>query len=185
MKTVIFDLETFGLHANDGVLLCCAYKEYGHDKTRVIRADEFPTWKNHRSNVKDVCGAIIDALKDFDIFIAHNGQYFDKALIVSWALRHNLPLFMRFSKFIDPVLQARKHLRLSRNDLATVADFLGVPMKKTSIKWDHWRQAAYDGDRRSMDYIVEHCIMDIAVLEAVHSKTRRIVKDINERGSAF
>lgn len=186
MKTCIFDLETFSLSADTGIILCCAYKEYG-DKgpVKVIRADSFPEWKKERSNSRPICEKILDELHDFDIFIAHNGQRFDKPMLISFALKHDLRLFMRFAKFIDPVETARRYLRLTRNSLASVASFLGVKQKKTSIEWEHWRKAAYDGSRDSMDYIVEHCEADILVLEAVHQKMRKIVRDVNDRGSSF
>lgn len=187
MKTCLFDLETYGLNAPTGLVLCGVGKEFLHGDPWVVRADELPGWKDDRSygNCRATCKAILDELHDYDIFIAHNGYKFDRALLISFGIRFKLPLFMRFSKFYDPVLAARKHMRLVRNDLASLADFLGVKMKKTPIHWDDWRSAAFDGDRAAMDNIVEHCVADVLVLEKVHEKMRKLAKDINERGSAF
>jgi len=185
MKTCIFDLETFTLHADTGILLCASFKEYDRNKVTTIRADSYPNWRKSRSDVKPVCRAIIEALEGFDIFVAHNGLWFDRAMLVSWALKYNLPLFLRFAKFIDPVHLCRQKMRLSRNSLSSVLQFLGIEQEKTPIKWDHWKQAAYDGSRSSMDYIVEHCETDVWALEAAYCKMRKLVREINDRGSAW
>lgn len=195
MRTAIFDLETFSLHANTGILLCAVIKEYGaHTKPVVIRADSFPAWRLQRSNPECVVRATVDALlnhpfedgsKGFDIFVAHNGQYFDKALLNTWALKYRLPIALRFSRFIDPVMLLRRHCRLSRNSLAEAIDFFGIPHKKTPLDWSHWTAAAFDGNRESMDKIVEHCVADVKALEAVYNITKRLVKGIDEKGSSF
>ena len=186
MRTCIFDLETFTLQADTGILLCACLKEYRSDKPPVmIRADEFPNWKRNRSNCGPVCKAILKEMADYDIFVAHNGVWFDRAMLVSLALRYNLPLFLRFSKFIDPLQLARKHLRLSRNSLAYVLDFLDIEQDKTAIKWDEWKRAAYDGSSQSMDYICEHCLVDVQVLERAYDRMRKLVRDVRDNGSAF
>lgn len=185
MRTVIFDLETFTLEADTALLLCCSYKEYHHGRVQTVRADAFPNWDGRRSNMRPVVAAVLKALSDFDIFVAHNGLWFDRKMLVSWGLRYDLPLYMRFSKFIDPLQLARRQLRLSRNNLGAVLDFMGIDESKTPIKWDHWKRAAYDRDRRSMNYIVEHCEQDVLVLETAYHRMRKLVRDINEKGSWF
>jgi uncharacterized protein YprB with RNaseH-like and TPR domain len=186
VRTCVFDIETFTLAADTGILLCCAYHEYSRpEKPTVIRADTLPGWENKRSDSRPICEKILSELRDFDIFIAHNGMRFDRPFLTSLALKHNLPMFIRFAKFIDPVELARRHLRLSRNSLASVLDFLDVPTKKTDIEWDHWRKAAYDGSHDAMDYICEHCSRDVMALEQAHEKMRKLVKDINDKGSAW
>jgi len=186
MKTVIFDLETFSLSADTGILLCCAFKEYGSkEKPKVIRADSFATWENNRSNVKPVVEKVLEALEDYDIYVAHNGQYFDKPMLTSWGLKYSRRPTLRFAKFIDPVLLARRHMKLTRNSLSSLLAFLDIPEKKTSIEWNHWMRAAFEGRRKSMDYIVEHCVVDVDLLEKAYEKTKRLVKGIDERGSSF
>lgn len=186
MKTAIFDLETFSLNADTGILLCAVIKEYGHEKpARIIRADSFPEWRKDRSNVRPIVESVLEALKGFDIFVAHNGQNFDKAMLTSWALKFDLPVALRFAKFIDPVLLCRRHLRLSRNSLASLLQFLDIDETKTPIKWESWMKAALNGDKKHLDYIVEHCVVDVAALEKAYEKTKRLVKGIDEKGSSF
>jgi len=186
MRTAIFDLETFTLTADTGILLCASIKEYRRaGPIKTIRADEFPGWKRNRANSRAVCQAILEELHDYDIYVAHNGVWFDRTLLVSFALRYNLPLFLRFSKFIDPVLLARRHLRLSRNSLASVLSWLQIEDKKTPIDWEHWKRVAYNGDSESMDYIVDHCEQDVVCLEQAYDKMRKLVRDVRDNGSAY
>lgn len=185
-KTCIFDLETSSLHADTAIVLCAVMCEYGDSKNKtVIRADDFKGWKTNRSNNRPIVREIISCLDDYDIFVAHNGQYFDKRMLVSYALKYHLPVALRFEKFIDPVLLARRHMRLARNNLQKLIDWLDIPDSKTDIKWDHWMKASYEGSRKSMDYIVGHCVADVTALHAVYDEMRKLVKNVDDRGSSF
>lgn len=186
MKTCIFDLETSSLYADTGILLCAVIKEYNTDKPpTIIRADQFPTWKNNRSNCRPIVSATLKALEDFDMFVAHNGQYFDKTMLTSWAVRWGMRLDLRFSKFIDPVMLARRHMRVSRRSLGNILQFLNINEEKTSILWQHWMKATIEGNSKSLGYIVDHCVIDVIALEKAYDKMRKLVKGIDERGSSF
>lgn len=193
MKTVVFDIETFSLYANTGILLCAVCKEVGHGgKIKVFRADDYPQWKTNHSNSEPIVRALTEYLvgndepdSGFDIFVAHNGVYFDRAMLTTWALRYNIPAALRFAKFIDPVLLLRRHCRLTRNSLNEAISYFKIPHKKTPIDWDHWMLAAFEKNRESLNYIVEHCIADVKALEALHNITKRLVKGIDEKGSSF
>ena len=200
MKVAIFDLETFSLHADTGILLCAVIKEYGTDKPPVIlRADQFPNWKNGRSNARPMAEAVIRALdgtldksgdcvegsEGYDIFVAHNGTYFDRSMLISYALKYKLPVFLRFAKFIDPCQLSRRHLKLARNSLDKLIRWLDVEDEKTPILWEHWQKAAFDGNSKSLDYIVEHCVADVKALEGVYRKMKRLVKTVDEKGSSY
>jgi len=186
MKCCVFDLETSSLFADTGILLCAVIKEYrSNAKPTIIRADQFPEWKTNRSNTRPCVEATLKALEDYDIFVAHNGQYFDKAILTSWALRFGLPPRLRFEKFIDPVLLARRHMRISRRSLGNLLQFLDIPEEKTQILWKHWMLATIEGNSKSLNYIVDHCIVDVLALEKAYDKTRKLVKGIDERGSSL
>ncbi len=194
MRVAIFDLETSGLNAESSILLCCSFKTYEPDnvgtkrnkhKVTTIRADAFPEWKNDRLNQKSFIKAVSEALSDYDILVAHNGQWFDKPYFNSLCLKYELPPMMRYKKLIDPVQLSRRHLRLSRNSLHSLIDFLKIPEHKTPIHFDRWLQAAILGDKRCMDEICLHCHYDIITLEMVYHKVRCLVKNVDEKGSSF
>ena len=185
MKIGIFDIETSSLYANTGIFLCGIIKDYHVDETRTYRADTYPSWEKQRSDNKEVVLAFVNDLNQYDILIAHNGQYFDKTFLASACLRYGERPSIRFTKFIDPVMLARRHMRLARNSLTALLDYFDIEGDKTPIRWKHWMQATLDGNKESMDYIVEHCIVDVAKLEQVYDKVRTLVKGIDERGSAY
>lgn len=184
MKTGIFDLETSGLYANFGIVLCCVVKPFGHGKPSIIRADQFSTWKTKRSDDSLITARILNELKEYDILVAHNGQYFDKQWLNTLSLKHHAGAPIRFKKFIDPVLLSRKHLRLGRNSLDQLIDYFEIQDKKTHIDGKFWKKAVLDGDRQSMDYICHHCVQDVKSLEKVYDIVRSLVENINNRGSA-
>jgi uncharacterized protein YprB with RNaseH-like and TPR domain len=184
LKTGIFDLETSSLFANTGIILCAQIKTYGHKEIKTIRADSFPNWKTKKSDNKAVVMAIMAALDDYDILVAHNGQYFDKAWLNSACLKYGLKPSLRWNKFVDPVLSARRHLRMARNSLVSLIDYFDLEESKTNLRFQNWLQASLDGDRKSMDVIVHHCKLDVITLEKVYDIMRPIIFKIDERGSA-
>lgn len=185
MKVGIVDLETSSLYANTGIILCGSFKQYGADKVTTIRADKFPSWKSKRSNNKEVVLAITEALKQFDVLVAYNGQYFDKTFLNSMCLKYEIEPSIRWVKFIDPVLIARRHLRIARNSLTSLVDYFNIQDTKSPVEFKHWMQAALDGNKTSMNYICEHCEKDILALESVYDRVRRLVDKIDNRGSAY
>ncbi len=187
MRTAIFDLETSSLYADTGILLCAVIKEYGTKKPPIIiRADTFTSWKHHRSNCEGIVLATLLALDDFDIYVAHNGQWFDKTMLTSWAMKYKQRrLSLRFAKFIDPVMLARRHMRINRNSLHSLLQFLDIPEQKTAILWKHWMRATLEGNRKSLGYIVQHCVADVLALEKAYDIAKSLVKTVDERGSSF
>jgi len=187
MRTAIFDIETSSLYSNFGILLCCSIKDYqadGKGKLRTFRADKYPTWEKKRTDCKQITVDIVNTLKDYDILVAHNGQYFDKQWLNTLCLLYGEIPAIRWTKMIDPVLLARRHLRLGRNSLETLIDYFGIPHKKTHVSGRLWLQAGIEGNRKAMQQIVDHCEVDVKSLEAVYDKVRRLVERIDNRGSA-
>lgn len=185
MKVGIFDLETSSLYADTGIVLCGVVKQYGVDKLTTIRADEFPNWDKHRSDNKPVIKALIERLQDFDILVAHNGQYFDKTWLNSACLKYNITPVLRWRKFVDPVLIARRHMRMARNSLHYLIDYFDIQEKKTPIDFKDWMRATHDGSRTAMNRIVKHCQADVLSLEPVYDEVRKLVNKIDASGSAY
>lgn len=191
MKVGIFDLETSGFFADSSILLCCSVKPYDcyitgrKQKVTTLRADSYPTWKNNKTNEKKFIQDVLDVLDEYDILIAHNGEYFDKTYLNTKATGFDLEPIMRYKKTIDPCLAARKHLKLGRNSLAAIIDYLHIPVKKTPIELHIWTKAALEGDKKCMDKIVEHCEHDVVTLELVYDRMRKLIDKIDKRGSSY
>lgn len=125
------------------------------------------------------------ALDEFDILVAHNGQWFDKKFINTVALRHGLRPLVRWKKLIDPVLLSRRHLSMGRNSLNALIDYFEVQDKKTPINFRDWLRASLEGDTTCMNRIVKHCVQDVRALEGVYDKVRPLIEKIDKSGSAF
>jgi uncharacterized protein YprB with RNaseH-like and TPR domain len=185
MKIGIFDLETSGFYADSSILLCCSIKTYGKNDTKTARADEFKTWKSNKSNEVEMIRRVWNMLRPYDILIAHNGEWFDKTYFNAKCMQYELEPILRFKKSIDPVHLSRKHLKLGRNSLAALIDYLKIPVKKTPIELDRWIRASHDGNRKDMDFIVTHCEYDVKTLEMVYDRLRKLVDKIDTHGSSY
>lgn len=184
MKIAIVDIETSSLNADFGVVLCCGIKQYEKRGVKMFRADAYPTWNHHRSDDKRIVKDIIEELDSYDIIIAHNGQYFDKAFLNAKCVKYGIFPRLRFKKFIDPVLVARRHMKVGRRSLAALSGFLDVDLEKSPLKVQYWVRASHDGDRTAMQYICMHCEMDVKVLESVYTKVKNLIDKIDSRGSS-
>lgn len=178
-----FDLETTSLNADFGVILCGVIKP-SHGKAKIFRADELNVrWATRRSNDKAVVNAIAKELAEYDIWIAHNGNRFDVPFLRTRLAKWNLDS-LPTRKLIDPVFLARNKLKMSYNSLENLAKFLGVN-SKTEVSGDQWLQASLDGNTKAMDYIVEHCVQDVLVLEKVVKSLKAYSTNYNAWGSGF
>lgn len=189
MKVTLFDLETSNLSADFGIVLCAVVKQFTdpldaevtQSKPKVYRIDSKKGVK--MSDDSHVVKAIIETLSDSDILIAHNGVKFDRPYLNTRALKHNLAILNPNGKIIDPVKLARKHLRLTYNSLNQVASILGTKQQKTLVDGQTWMKATLDRDKEAMDYIVEHCVADVLVLEETVARLRKFVGNITPWGS--
>jgi len=184
MEIGIFDFETSGFYADNSIILCCSSKAYKLPTITTIRADRYKTWKTNKTNEKLVVEAISKELDKYDILIAHNGQWFDKGFFNAKCLEYGVKPVLRWKKLIDPVLIARRHMRLGRNSLTAIIDYLQVPTHKTPIELNEWRKASHNSDIKSMNKIVLHCEKDIIALEEVYAKMRLLVDRIDNQGSS-
>jgi uncharacterized protein YprB with RNaseH-like and TPR domain len=178
-----FDLETTSLNADFGVLLCAVIKP-SHGKPIIFRADELnKQWDTKRSNDKAIVQAVASELTKYDCWLAHNGLRFDVPFLRTRIARWKLPP-LPDSKLIDPVQLARNKLKLSYNSLERIAGFLGVN-HKTVVDGDLWLRAALDGDRKAMNYIVDHCVKDVSMLEDIVDAVKAYSKTFNSWGSGY
>jgi len=185
MRACSFDLETTNLNANFGIILCGVVKPFPSvrgqiTKPIIFRGDDYPQWKYKRSNDFPVCQDIYNELMDYDIWIAHNGVRFDVPFLRTRLIKRKILLAQ--PKIIDPVRLARRFLKLGYNSLEAVGHHLGYS-GKTKVDGQYWNRAALDGCRKSMDYIVEHCIADTILLENVANDLRTFVPKVNQFGS--
>lgn len=178
-----FDLETTHLNADFGVLLCAVVKP-AYGKPVIFRADKLNSkWKTCRSDDSIIVKELVKELCKWDIWIAHNGARFDVPWLRTRLAKHGLPPLPN-NKLLDPVQLARNKLKMSYNSLDQIATFLGCNTK-TEVEPDQWLRAALDGDRKAMNYIVDHCVQDTLVLERVVEVMKNYSSNLNSWGSGY
>jgi uncharacterized protein YprB with RNaseH-like and TPR domain len=183
IQVATFDIETSNLNADFGIILCAVIKPSHSKKSIVFRGDRYPNWDKKRSNDSALVEDIAAELSKYSILIAHNGLRFDLPFIRTRQLRYGKAPMPEI-KIIDPVLIARNKLRLSSNSLRRVTEHVGCG-GKTEVHGHQWLEAALDGSRKAMNYIVEHCIADVEILETMARQISPYVKQINSWGSAI
>lgn len=180
IRVACFDLECSSLNADFGIVLCGVIKPQDGEPV-IFRGDDYKTWKRKRSEDWGVVQDIIRELGKYDLLCAHNGLKFDIPYLRTRAMRWMLPP-LQAPKLIDPVLIARRNLRMGYNGLERLADFLGCNTK-TPVEGATWMQASLDGDREAMDEIVAHCIEDVNMLEQILQAVKGYCRQYDNKGS--
>lgn len=178
-----FDLETTNLSADFGIVLCAVIKGTGEQPV-VFRGDAYPNWQSRRSDDSALVRDIVAALSRYDIWVAHNGARFDVPFLRTRLLKWGLPPLPN-KKLVDPVLLARNKLRMNFNGLKAVSALIPMTHAKTEVHPELWQQAALDGSRKAMKYIVEHCVQDVLVLEQVVGALKEYSSTYNAYGSGY
>jgi uncharacterized protein YprB with RNaseH-like and TPR domain len=182
-RSAIYDLETTDLNGQIGRILCGVVLVFDPEELYVFRADNYDAWKDgRRSDDREIAGDILSVLECCDVHYAHNGRWFDQKFLATRAIAHNFkPVTPQ--KLVDPCQKARMQFALASNSLESVADHLGIEMKKTPFESNIWAKAMLDGDQGAMNYIVEHCVIDVYVLAQIARKISPWVKQIDNIGS--
>lgn len=180
----VFDLETTGLDARFGRILCGVIKD-ASGAEHVFRADDpkfNPRWKTHRANDSKIAEALADKLREYHIACAYNGEWFDKKFLNTRLAQYGLARVYP-PIFVDPFQLVRAKYGMFRSNLDALIDLLGVETKKTHVDGAIWVAAAMDGDKKAMDYIVEHCILDVRALWEVVEKVKADIPRLTSWGS--
>jgi DNA polymerase elongation subunit (family B) len=173
-----FDLESFGLDPVYGRLLCGVILPWGSNEPQIFRV------KQASSDDSKLVKTLIEELSKYAMLFAHNGLFYDRAMLNGRALQYGLPILDPKGKMIDPYQLARKHLNFKRNSLDALAAHCQLTDQKMHVSPEVWVKAALDHDKNSMDTIVERCVSDCYVLEQLVERVLPLVGNITPWGSA-
>ena len=180
-----FDIECTGLDPMFSIGLCGVVKPWGAAKKDV------KLFRNYEQGANDseFIEAIIEELEQYSILVAHNGVFFDRKYLNGRALYHGLAPLNPRGKMVDPWRLAKNHLNFRGNSLDRLSDYLGCREKKTVVDGEIWMRAGYERGytergEAAMEYIIEHCLKDVDVLEEVASKLWVFTGNIHPWGSA-
>ena len=172
-KILFFDIESTNLNAPFGTILCIGYKFLHDPKVHVPTILEFS--KNGMLDDRGLVENFSKVWEWADYTCGHYAQRFDLPMIQSKLIKYGLPP-LGPKLLIDTWRVARDNLKMHSNRLAAIAEYLGTKHSKSPITFDDWLRAAH-GDKKSLKYIVEHCRLDVLVLEDVFLKLRPLMKN--------
>lgn len=188
ISTLVLDIETTDLEADRGVVLCACYESSTRPgKVQVLRNDVVNKrdWRRGiRGNDREIVKQINQLVRQHDVIVAHNGQRFDLPFLRTRALRWRLRPLME-PKIVDPLQIAWRKWKLRSNRLGAISDHLGIKDRKTPLDMSVWADAMLNGNGRSMNKIVTHCIADVKVLSGVLEHVKPFIKVLDDRGSAL
>ena len=187
-KIGYLDIETSGLTANFDIMISYAIlvrntqTEQTETRYGVINKKdvEFAMKKRDADLIdKRILELLLDDMSDIDCLIGH------------WFIgkhRHDIP-FVRTRCAINKVSGFPHHRmvrygdtqkwgslihRLSSNGLAVIADAYGVSTKKTPVKSKDWKLACL-GDKKALEYILDHNIKDVKMTAKIHKHMEEYV----------
>lgn len=170
------DIETGGLNGNWDIVISWAIKEMDGDITgRVLDKKEILNWKVLDRNIVDeLCEEIVN----YDRVIVYYGKdrRHDIPFLRTRALRWDLEFPTYKELFITDVYDiAKNKLRLHRNRLENVANFMHIPAKGHRLDEEIWQRAKV-GDPKALNYVWEHNKEDVVTLEEVWKKLNPFVR---------
>ena len=174
-KVLFFDIESTHLKANFGYCICFGYKYLGDKKAQVLSISEHPgkTVTDDSALMRRVHDILTNHA---DIIVSFYGKEFDRKFLNTRMMYAGLPPLPPLSyEHVDLYYTARANLALHSNRLASVAEAVGCPFKKTELKPMLW-VAAMAGDKDARTYIEDHCLRDVDVLEYCYKKLRPYIR---------
>ena len=178
MRIVTFDLEMSNLSANFGMILCGGFKTYGKKKITIHRIEQSPNYKEEPWDDSWLAEQIAGELEDADILVSYNGRRFDLPFLNARLVRFGKkPIIGK--KHIDLFFTSKFQLKLSNWSLDALAKHLQLNVQKTRMEGEQWTKAM-TGDAEALQYIIDHCILDVKVLEQVFDKVKGLIKMIKD-----
>ena len=172
-KIGYFDIEASGLQANFGIMLCYCIKVGGKKKIleRVITAEELRTCLD-----KKVVEQCVKDLEGFDRIVTFYGKRFDFPFLRTRAVHMDIPFF-NYGELIheDLYFNIRYKFKLHSNRLENACRVLLGKTDKTHLDPNYWLRAL-QGDKESLDYILQHCRYDVKDLEKLYGKVYQFTR---------
>ena len=162
---VVFDIEalTFSFKADKGCLLCVGYKYLNEGKAMVLRRTQF----DDPFNDKKLCEQIYPILANAEGWITHNGKHFDVPFLNTRFLLNGLQPLPHTTRHFDTCDVMYHKLKMG-NSLKNAIEQFKIPTEKTPLDLRGSLKAAL-GDKKEMDYIVDHCKRDIVATESLYT----------------
>lgn len=150
-----------------GRLLCITVKELGKTP-KTFRIDRTRTYKREPWDDKELVVQARDELNTYHGLVVHNVR-FDLNFLNTRLLHHGFEPLSGSVQHYDTLWVARQRMRLGRNTLDRLLDFLGCDEQKMHLSPAVWQRAAA-GSKKDMDLLVKRNVSDVVALEQLFNK---------------
>lgn len=164
----MLDIETTGLDASYGRLVCACFKFTDETKVRTVTCRVL-------SDEKKALREIARHYHDADIIVTWNGKLFDIPMLNARMMFYGLDPLPNI-KHIDLLYQSKK-LRFRGNRLENVSKDFRTRSKKYDVPAWRWLQAA-EGQEHALDLIVRHCQFDVLLTEEMLRRLKPLITQI-------
>lgn len=160
-----FDIETTHLYPDKGHILCAAIAD-DNDVVLYWRLDDFRDEAEMLSSLQEATHSI------FDYIVTWNGKYFDIPWVINRLRKSGIKGGFHQFRHIDAMYM------VSRNSPSRSLDYVSRSLglqdektKKTPFDKAIWAKAE-QGDKESMDYVVDHNKDDVILLARTFRRLR-------------
>jgi uncharacterized protein YprB with RNaseH-like and TPR domain len=173
-----FDIETTGFKADWDWMLTYAILDDKTDKvySNLIKVKDLRNEKIMDSVVVSHC---VEDMQNFDILIGFYTTRFDLPFVRTRAVVFNLD-FPGYDELLtkDVYYTVRNKFSLGSNRLQNACKILLGNSDKTGLDRKIWQTAQRCGNKDSLNYIQEHCIIDVKELKKLYHKVHPFHKAV-------
>ena len=165
----------------DTYILMASWK-WGHEKTvKTAALPDFPRYKRHKHDDKDLCALLHDLLDRADIVCAHNGDQFDIKKINARLIVNKFKPPSPY-KTIDTLKVSRGAFKFDSNKLDNIGRYTGEGRKIPNTGADLWRGVVEDGDPKAWKTMRRYCKQDTVLLASVYERIKPWAKSHPDMG---
>lgn len=166
IRFAAFDIESTGLDASYGRMLCACAKFCDEKHVRTVRA---PRLRHEKAALEE----IQQWFNQLDVVVTWYGKMFDIKFVNSRLLHHGMhPLPKVIHK--DLCFESKSKLKFRGNRLDGVSKDLRSRVSKFDVPAFRWVEAA-DGNAAALDDIVKHCQLDVLLTEEMLEKMKPLI----------
>jgi len=181
-NVAVLDIETTGLKGDFDIVLCGVIKPYGTFDS--IEPTPFVINLEGKDMLKaevEVIESLNEAIEGYDGVITYFGSRFDVPFLRIRSTYHglkpipkmkHLDLFFTVKRIFGPLSRKRMD---SVNELFRIAE-PDLP-QKTNIDMREWMPAMFSHSETALNYVVEHCMKDVIILENLTKRLKDFVSD--------
>ena len=183
MKVCFFDIETSNLNPPFGWIICAVIQDL-EGKTKVFRIDKYKTFKKEPWNDRELVEDLLDSLREYDVIVTYYGDRYDRKWISTLTVYYDLePIGLKYH--IDIYREIKRTFKLHNYKLKTLIDYLNSReldeiTEKTPIDSINYKKAV-TGDRKGIDYVVDHCKRDVSALREIYLLVFKYVSGIRKQ----